>query len=652
MADFNLTAKEGGYQERPQKAYSNIDMDGDVQKMLLGVLGSVTDAAISKAMSPKKEENPALGDVIEGTTKAAELDLMGASGRKAKYNEEMQVEMRDKYGEGHAWQVLNKEAEGFVKTAEEKASEATDGVAQQMKKAQAKADQRGENFNYRAEVYKVYLNAVSKYGPAAATEAFHSLHGTSPLKFMSEQIVDAEKAARTLAVKEQSDRYLEMGKSLGITPKPNETSEAFADRTMKRRQEFDSFKGNGELLQWMSKEEINGNPVDPKRRAAVEQQFAAGQGTEYFGAATTLVIDSGFDVLTATDSEKDAIRDKLRQMAVSAKANATSLISDSALRAATIKDIEDNTALFMARFDGSDRAKLMESDNLIQATSALREMRKRMPGLEQLKQIDKLQNLLTTGAIDVGKFKQIITDGLLGPMFESMILKTPSLAINSGSPEQWMNMARASIAMAKDSPAFAEMIGSGFVDGIREAYDPYTKEIKDPKTLISLMNVYAMPEFLTVIMPQLGAGFSKTAMGQMLESTDKMLMKLSGDELGKNPVIKDLFTPGGKARDSVLIVDISPAGNLLFSYKDAAGKAIPLSEKEHGAIKGPTNTLAASIRARSHFQGHKKYEETLIRALDGMKLDFGVRLISGEQYKKNSAAALNGVPKKNTGAKK
>ena len=35
MADFNLTAKEGGYQERPQKAYSNIDMDGDVQKMFL-----------------------------------------------------------------------------------------------------------------------------------------------------------------------------------------------------------------------------------------------------------------------------------------------------------------------------------------------------------------------------------------------------------------------------------------------------------------------------------------------------------------------------------------------------------------------------------------------------------------------------------------
>lgn len=639
ILDFNISMKEGAYQERPTPRRSNIDRAGDMQNTLLRALGQITDAAVGGMMEKAKKdakaaadanENAALEFINEGTLDAglrASNDGYNAE-RSAQEEQEQSAEIMQRDLDRH--DALIDPVTGAISEQNYAAyADAIKSSTKELGRVKAKAEQQGKHFDYKSAVAQVYMKATKQFGAAAAAAAFETLHGKQPLKFLTDDVIEAEQAAKQKATEAHKATIDDVAKALGIMPIPGETSQEKEARTLKAQETFMMLEEDQEKLEFFNSQTM---AVDERLRKPVESRFAANMiGKSYLDLGQTL---AGFDPVTATPEERQSYLQRIQDYrSLAGTALNTLVVNDTTTRAYAMAQIESNVKVFEDMVLGKTNASVMEGMNKLRASQALYELGEQVPNFHKLVEVNKLGALISSNSLFNTGFTQLVQDTSGKAIARALISGDISaLAASPPSAEDWRKINLRILEMSKAHPAFAEVISKNSVKILNAAVDPITGAWKDPNAALGLLTLYGSKEYFQYIQPKVAQELGNTRYKDFIDDMNQKVMETMIAQVSRSQPLTGAMTRLAK-EGSPMIVEMTDDGNIILGYEDKDGSKKYFLDQDKGDLNAARNAMAAAVRANAHFNGSTSYPEYLAIMLeDKYKLGSYIPVISNSVY--------------------
>ena len=642
MANFNLNPQEGGYQQRPTQVRSDLDASGDLKQTLIGLLGKVAEGAISKALKPA-EDTGAMDDMYKKQKKIADLALMSPESRSKTLVQEGTADVVS--GDGDLYESLVDKSTGKIS---EKALEAKAGAIADWNKridvASAKAQQRGRNFNYQSEVMGAYAEVVSKHGIGPATAAFEELNGTKPLKFMTEELVKAEFAARQKMEEASAKQTSDLAARFNLARPAGMTDAQFADYTSKYTTTIYSLKDSATKLEAWNIQAENGQAVPDNVRKPVESRF----GSDVISSVSTDLegLTGSFDPTTATPEMVEGMLQQLSDLENGYTSKVLQYMStDATGRGYTTDNIKAQITAARDIVTAKTRTDVLDNKNKMRSAKALDSLFQNVPNYGVFKQMSTdLATLISNDKMVASGMADIFSSTAGTDIAKLVIANDFNSYARNGSPKpgEWMQVNKRVLGMASKNQQFAGIMAMGSVKALYQAVDPVTGEIKDVNAMTGLVNLYGSQEYLKYIYPEIRGKMGNYKYDYAMNELSNKIVGVMFSKIEEDPLLRETVEKSRTGGERVIVVDFSPEGNAVLNYVDSGGDTMIITNQNKGKLNEIRHTISATVRAEAHLNGSKDYGNTLMEIFKRNGYQFNFKYVSRAQYE----ASLKATEKK------
>lgn len=632
MTNFNLTPQEGGYQQRPTPVRSDLDASGDMKQTLIGLLGKVAEGAISKALKPAADMAP----MEELNAKQTDIAKLALASPEARSGELVRRATSETVGsDGDLYESLIDKQTG--KISEKALAEKSGAIAEWNKRidvASAKAQQRGRNFNYQGEVMGAYADIVNKYGVGPAAAAFEELNGTKPLKFMTEELVKAEFAARQKMEEASAKQTADLAARFNLARPAGMTEAQFADYTSKYTTTVYSLKDSSTKLEAWNIQAENGQPVPDNVRKPVESRF----GSDVISSVSVDLegLTGNFDPATATPEMVEGMLQQLSDLENGYTSKVLQYMStDATGRGYTTDNIKTQIAAAKDLVTAKTRTDVLDNKNKMRSAKALDNLFQNVPNYGELSNISKdMGTLITTDKLFATGFSDLVSTSAGMDISKLLIANDFNSYARNGSPKpgEWMQVNKRVLGMAAGNQQFAGIMAMGSVKALYQAVDPVTGEIKDVNAMTGLVNLYGSKEYLKYIYPEIKGKMGNYKYDYAMNELSNKIVGSMFNKIDESPELKETFAKAKTGGERVVVVDFSPEGNAILNYVDSNGKTMVISNQNKGKLNEIRNTISATVRAESHIHGTEDYGNTLMSIFDRNGYQFNFKYVSRAQY--------------------
>lgn len=622
MASFNLEVQEGGYQGRPATVYHNIDMRSDINEMLSGAVAKTAGAAIDKYLTqakPDKAENPALAPMSEKLQEVGRLAVANPDSRVEYLQSQAAVNQiageQDKYEE-----LIDKATGELNQKAWDKFQGALNEGTKRLNAARAKAEQRGRNFNYEAEVMGVYNSLSGRFGESASLEAFKELMGTEPIKFMNDKLVEAEFAVRQKSREAEMKRVDDLAANYGLVRPVGSTDDAWAASVARHQKNMASMTSSEETLTvWNRQPLVGGKPVSADVRRPVEADYGYSI-VETVGSGISNML-AGFDPASASTETRMSMMQQLDDVyAAYAVKIGRLMTSDSSLRGDVLGQLKTQIDSAKETLKSNTITGIMEGQNKMHAQKSLNKLYESVPNFGIYAQMNSsLSQFLQKDALFAGEFVNMINTTAGNDLAKLLLAgDTNALSRTPPSSKDWGSFVNTSLNMAGRFEPMRPVMALNSVRALSAAIDPFTGAVKDQSALVGMLTFYGDKRFLTYLYPEIKKGMGGTAYNNVTKAVLDQTTTTMLAEINKSPEVNGLISQVKDSSSSTLHLQFDKDGNVLIGKADAEGKFTPLKNQSAGKLANARNALSASIRAHAHLQGTDDYSAVADAVLNSL----------------------------------